>query len=557
MAKIVRAVAFVALALHVVACVYVVGSRIAFPGQLEWMTGSVLDHVERVRAGLPIYTAPSATWIPYIYPPLYSWVGAALGGSALACRLVSVASALVEGALVVRVARDLGASRRYAGLAAGLFFACFSFSGWFYDVERSDTLFGAMALGVCAIVLRSRRLPILALAGALAGVAFFAKQQAIFYAFGAVLGLAAATRARDASRLREAGVFALACSAVLGAVGFACERASHGWFSYYVLDMPRAHGIMWALAPDVATHELVLGFLLVGVTVGSCVAAARELRARGDRRTILFGAFLLTGFGAAVSSRLHVGGWINVLQPWTSFASIATALVASKLDERAAASREHRGARLLAIAFTGAIAAQCIALGYDPREYVPRAGMRAATARFHARVRELERRGEVLLVSQGHVTRERHFQMSALADVVRVEGHSPPDLVEALRARRFAAILDDARIAGDPPPVLWPPVMLEDVADLESPLFASYYVSERLDDEWVTLPMAAPAMPRWILLPRKLALPRSTPRDELKRLHLEEMRLASDRALELHAGKQPAYGPEDIERLAQDPERPR
>jgi hypothetical protein len=127
----------------------------------------------------------------------------------------------------------------------------------------------------------------------------------------------------------------------------------------------------------------------------------------------------------------------------------------------------------------------------------------------------------------------------------------------ALRARRFAAILDDARIAGDPPPVLWAPVMLEVVADLESPLFASYYVSERLADEWVTLPMAAPAMPRWIMLPRKLALPPSTPRDELKRLHLEEMRLAGERARELREGKQPSYGPEDIERLAQTPERPR
>src|SRR5262245_34727973 len=57
---------------------YVVLRRLAFPYELEWMTGSVMDHVERVREGQPLYAPPTADWIPYLYPPLYYWLAALL-----------------------------------------------------------------------------------------------------------------------------------------------------------------------------------------------------------------------------------------------------------------------------------------------------------------------------------------------------------------------------------------------------------------------------------------------------------------------------------------------
>jgi hypothetical protein len=325
--------------------------------------------------------------------------------------------------------------------------------------------------------------------------------------------------------------------------GYTYHTSSSGWFDYYVLRIPRAHGILWALAPDVASHD-VLGVVLVVATLAMTVVAARAVQARGDAKTIVFGAMLFAGFAAAVSSRLHIGGWINVLQPWTTFASIALAVFASRLESRAP---------IFAIGAGASIVLQCALFGYDPRLFVPRSGMANATARFHARVHELEERGEVLLVSQGHVTRQRHFQMSGLADVVRVDGHSPADLVAALRTRTYAAVLDDARIEGDTPPVLWPPVMLEDVADLRAPLFESYFVGERLDDSLVALPMAAPAMPRWILYPRQVPL-EAVPRADLDRRHFAEMHLAERRSNAIRDGKMAPFTIEEIESLARNPD---
>ena len=36
-----------------------VSLRVAYPFELEWMEGGMLDHIERVRSGKPLYTPPS------------------------------------------------------------------------------------------------------------------------------------------------------------------------------------------------------------------------------------------------------------------------------------------------------------------------------------------------------------------------------------------------------------------------------------------------------------------------------------------------------------------
>src|ERR1700755_2533072 len=49
---------------------WTVALRIGYPWPLEWMEGASLQHAIRIARGLPIYAAPSAEFIPYVYPPL-------------------------------------------------------------------------------------------------------------------------------------------------------------------------------------------------------------------------------------------------------------------------------------------------------------------------------------------------------------------------------------------------------------------------------------------------------------------------------------------------------
>lgn len=560
-----RAVVAAVLAAQIVVVVYAIAARVSFPYASEWMTGSVLDHVERVLRGEPLYTEPSASWIAYIYPPLYPWIVAVLGGSALAGRVVSLVSVAIQMEACRRVARDLGAGRFWSWAAAAMVLACYRYVGFWYDLERSDTLAGTMVVVALSALLRARTVgaspfrehAVVVASGVLGGLAILAKQQAAFYVVGAALGLGLATGSLWRGVISGARLLVPA-GLVAGALSLALDRASGGWFSYFVIAMPRAHGVTAALAEDVFPHDVGRGFLLYGATfffawralargLGARAQTSRERAADGEpgASELVFTCALVMGFFAAVSSRLHVGGWINVLAPWSSLACVGVAVVASRVESGAIELRRWgpaRAARAVAVL----LVAQTAVWAFDPREFTPRPWMLSATERFHARVGRLEERGEVLLVGRGHVTRARHFQMSGLADAYRMEGRSPPDLVAALRDRRFAAIIDDARLPGAYRKPYWPPVMLEDLDDLVAPLFASYFVAEQIPLDEATLPMIAPGMPRWVLLPRRVPLGEDD-RAALAARHLAELRLVEERAVALAEGRDPGFAAEDVE----------
>ncbi len=77
---------------------WVVVARFVYRVDSEWMTGSVRESVERVRDGRQIYVAPSQSFVPFVYTPLYVWVSAALAPFCsvfVACKLVSLAATAV------------------------------------------------------------------------------------------------------------------------------------------------------------------------------------------------------------------------------------------------------------------------------------------------------------------------------------------------------------------------------------------------------------------------------------------------------------------------------
>lgn len=538
----VRVLLLAALALSAAMATFVIASRIRHPHDLEWMTGSVLDHVERVRQGRPLYTAPSGDWIPFLYPPLYYWVGAALGGSAFACRLLALAASIMQGAMAWKAARLLEATRLWSAVAVLIFVAAFPFVGFWYDVERSDTLYGAIVLAASVVLLGARSVRGYVAAGALFALAAVAKQQAVFYLAGAVAGLLVGMRAADQPVRRRDVVAFVAAAGVPLIVLVGIAFAGDGWAAYYLLQMPRAHGILKSLVPVVAQRDVPLGFLLVGVTVVAAVTAVpRAVRGTLKRAEAIAAATLVTGFGGAIASRLHIGGWINVLIPWTTCAAVAVGVLASRAEKR----WSSRPWVATAVALT--IIGQLFVWRYDPRRVIPQAGTVADEQRLLSQVAELERRGEVLLPTRGHLTRERHAHISALADVARVEGHSPPDLVRALRERRYAAVVDDAHEQAALPDS-WPPTTLEEIGDLAVPLLASYFVGRRLDYGRDWLPLPSPATPRWVYFPRRLPLDATV--TELRRRQRAEMQLAERRAEAIARGEPAPFAEADIEVLA-------
>src|SRR5215469_14570537 len=74
-------------------------ARLGYPGHLEILEDNSLIEVDRILAGQQLYPAPSASFVPDGYTPLYFAVSAGvarvLGQSYLSLRLVSLIASLV------------------------------------------------------------------------------------------------------------------------------------------------------------------------------------------------------------------------------------------------------------------------------------------------------------------------------------------------------------------------------------------------------------------------------------------------------------------------------
>jgi hypothetical protein len=499
---------------------YVMLARFAYPYELEWMTGAILDHVERVRLGQPLYAPPSGEWMPFIYTPGYYWVSALVSrvvpslATAQACRGVSLASAFAAAGCAWGLARRAGADRYFAALAPLLFFGCFGLTCQWYDVERSDTLFVALvALG--ALATQSARPAAWVAGGAVVGLAFFVKQPATTFVVLVPVVLALAGRVRRAVAFGGGAVVGLA------PLYFVLQAKTDGWFAFYCLTVPSAHGIAARYLTTFFIVDLAKGAVLTIATIGAVadlVGVVRTRRGRGVTEGadawVVLAAFLVAGFVASALSRMHVGGWPNVLLFWTTFAAPAVAVLATRIDAGVAATPGARAALALAVAFQTAV------LVPDPNESIPGADSLRYDAAVAARVHEIEASaGDVVLTGRGHVTTKRHPHINALVDVLRAGKPLPDDMRAAIANRAWGAIvLND--IAD---------IRLTELLDHESELFElvtrRYFVAERFDDKDPLPVVGFPTLPRWILRPRRAPLVEAS-HDELMRRQRIEMGLA-------------------------------
>ncbi len=317
------ALAAVALAAAAPLLVYlwVAAHRIGYPYELDWMEGGSVGLAARAAGGHSLYAAPSLAYVGWTYTPLYYWVSAAVGQligvGFLTLRLVSLVASLgAMATLAWIVRRDTGV--RVAGLlAAGLFAATFRISGAWLDTGRVDSLFVALTLLAVAWGRSARGVRGGVGLGVLAFLAFFTKQIALV-ALVPLLGYLLLTR-------RAVGVAALLT--LLGLVAgstVALEAASGGWYGYYVLD--ELAGQAWAQGVWVSFWtDDVLGPLwpLAALILAGAVLWARRAGLRQWARSGAAYYGLAAGglIAAAWLSRLHTGGYANVLMP--AYAAIA------------------------------------------------------------------------------------------------------------------------------------------------------------------------------------------------------------------------------------------
>lgn len=437
-----------------------VSLRVAYPFELEWMEGGMLDHVDRVRSGKPLYTPPSLEFGSYPYTPLFPWVGAifaeVLGPGFVSARLVSILSTVVVLVLLGRLARaqangrDLGLA---ALLSAGLYAAGNDFTGGWFDLARIDAVAYACGLGAFAVARSAAPAPrAIAAAAALAVLGCLGKQSLL------ALGTSVAASFYLRSWRHAAAYLAVFGALLVGTVGALEVRTDH-WFRFWTFD----------ILTNAPTHEpLVVGYWIeCALALGPAILVVGLAMVRGGWRADL-GMWCAAAalFVAGWAGRSHEGGFENNLIP----PLLAAALFFGPAAARVVARGGARGALVVCLAF--------VTLAYDPRAHVPTPEDRRAGEELVERLSGLE--PPLWMPDHGYLAR-RAFGSEAVPGIHGImindllkSGYEElargfvEELEEALAERRFGAVILDERLDADLPLLLenyLPPIALFEPLD--------------------------------------------------------------------------------------------
>ena len=418
--------------------------RITHPFCLEWMEGAMVDHVARVTEGERIYVPPSLQFVPFVYPPVFYWLSAAMavvtGLGFLPLRIVSVLATLGTIACVVGFVRREGAGWRASMVAGALFAGTFPLSGFYFDVGRVDALSVCFALGSAYMARFGRGFSAVVGAALLLTLAYHTKQSSLVLGLPMIVYLMRVDRRRGLWFVGVLGGLVLGTSIVL-------DTVHEGWFGYYTHRVVSGHAVAWEHVVPFVRGEILYPFGLA-LAVGSWVFLSRTPTGRENARLfhgLLFaGLLVMAGLG-----RVHTGGWINVLMPLHAGIAILVGLGlhAARSDGEGTGRRAGQFVTLMVVVQLGVLL-------WDPRPSIPTEGDRAAGRTWLDRVRSVP--GPVWTTHRGHLTwlagKDRHAHMMAMHDVMRsnadfggAKSRLTADVEGAISSGRFDLVVMDNR----------------------------------------------------------------------------------------------------------------
>ena len=417
--------------------VFAVTQRLVYPHDLEWMEGALADQAWRVANGLPLYVEPGPEYVPLLYAPLLSWLGALgiLAGldGIFALRLVAVLSTAACAAVIARWVRIETQRALPGAVAAGVFVAGYGWLAWWYDLARTDSLFVAGCLSA-AFVLRHGSGRRWLLAAGLATAAVLAKQTAVVW----LLLVGAGVLGQD---WRTALRYLAAWGGAVSIAGGALHLASDGWSTFYLLTMPAHHGVGSDRGLAFWTEDLVPVYPLLLLAAFLLVSHCRHRRWRD---ALPLAGFVAGGLAASWLSRLHLGGFDNVMMY-----GLAGLAVVGPISAASPALRQV-GPLLLLVQF-GLFANA--AYQRDPtRTLLPSSAHRRAHDELAAFV--AAQTGPVWLLSHGYVgvraQRGSGAHGQAMLDVFGMlppDAHGIPDFTALVERGKLATLLPRARLA--------------------------------------------------------------------------------------------------------------
>ena len=417
--------------------------RLAYPYEVEWMEGAMLDHVVRIFADKPIYSAPSIDFIPWLYPPLYYyvvWISAKIFGMGFfAGRIVSFLSTTVIGLSLAWMVHRVTIDRILSFLTFALYFATDAATGYYFDIVRNDAFFTMVlvAAAVAAIAVKGYKAAILS--AIVLTLGFLTKQQAIF--FLPPLAIYFWFRNR-----KESIVFVLTSIALIVIAVVAMNISTHGWSNYYMFTIPSAKrvNIVWMRLFDVFPDYALGPFAVCSLAAIMLPLLFKEGVGGWSWLSTISGLLIMMSLSALVAGAMSLaneGGYRNVMMPFVAF---IVPLLPIAMHELRKWKPELSHYIYLPILF------QFVALYFNPLSetmVIASAHQRSGGDAFMAKLRTIP--GEVYIPYHGYITRqvgkESHAQLLATLDVLRVHDTTArrlqADFDSAMARHRFSAVI--------------------------------------------------------------------------------------------------------------------
>jgi hypothetical protein len=395
-------------------------NRIRFPFELSWIEGGMVDQVQRITSGKPVYVAPSINFVPFLYTPLYFYISALVsslfGGGLFPLRMVSFTASLASLAAILMIVRDETKNWWAALLSVSLFTATYRLSGSWLDVARVDSLFLAFWLWLIFLI-RTKKTYLNGLfASILTACAFLTKQTAIFACLPIIAYL-----------FRWYWKYALTILTVammiIGITTLVMNQASNGWYTYYVFRLLLQQKEWLPLKTIIITTIYYYGRLLLAILIGGYFMV---IRSKKDQYLFfLWLSILISAMATTFMTGIKVGADVNAYIPIYAIISILFGLGLNELLKRKN-QLPTSPLKSLEVVILFACFSQFFSLHSNPHYLVPTDSDLRAWNGLVKLISEVD--GEVYIPDHGYISslagKNSYAHTSAIWDVVRRNNQS-------------------------------------------------------------------------------------------------------------------------------------
>ncbi len=439
--KSLRVLLLTGAALFTIAALTLFAFRLAYPFEVEWQEGGMLDHVVQLDEGRPLYCEPSSDFIPFIYPPIYYLVTWAFSQvfsiSFFTGRLVSVLASLATAWLIFGAVKRRTGSLGWAFAAGSFFFALYPVTAFWFDLVRVDSLALLLIVAAFCFSTRERAWAPFAVGGCLL-LAFLTKQTAAIFIVFTVLYYLVNSRRKL--------LYFTATLVVLGGL-FLLLAGGDGrrMFFYYAFTVPAQHGVDGNRVKIFFVNDLFakISFLIALLIFASAPdwSDLKTLWTKLTKSSLVFflGAAALSSFmtrlhwGSAANARLHL------------YVFVVVAVFFMMTPGRLARLRDFANAVFVILIL------QLAVFAYNPVTMIPTAGDRAAGEGFLNTVRGIH--GKVLIPDHGFYAtlagKSRSYHSMAFFDTHRqnepgsLARKAIEDIEQKLRSHYWNAVFVD------------------------------------------------------------------------------------------------------------------